>query len=291
MACAAALIAMSGAAPGAMTSQASTQPSNQPSTVGRPETQQAATSTAPASSEPAAGGDPRGWRIMIAPLLWIAGVDGTSTMGSIESDFDAPIDEVVANLDFGFMLHAEAGNGPLSLLFDGITVHVDAEGDGRLVGDIDAEVEVGMIDLGLGYRVVDVPFGKPPPGRRPGPGLGLDLLGGLRYSHIGLEIDTDNLGSRERNADLIDPYVGARADLRLNRWLALGAKGTVGGFGVGSDLAWTATGTADFRFTPGFSVFVGYHVMDYEFDDLGSGENFDLDLQLSGPVVGAALRF
>ena len=227
---------------------------------------------------------------MVAPLLWAAGVDGTASVGSLDTDFSASFDDVVSNLDFGFMLHAEAAHGPLSLMFDGLTVNVDADGHRRLAGDIDAGVDVGMIDLGLGYRVVDIPFGEPSP-RPTGPGLGLEVLGGVRYSHIGLDLDTENLGSRDRNADLVDPYAGGRAELRLNHWLVLGAKGTVGGFGVGSDLAWTATGTVDFRITRSFSVFVGYHVMDYEIDDFGRGEDFDLDLQLSGPVVGAAFRF
>ena len=68
-------------------------------------------------------------------------------------------------------------------------------------------------------------------------------------------------------------------------------QGTVGGFGVGSDFAWTATGRVDYRITRAISLVAGYHVMEYEFDDRGSGENFDVDIQLHGPFLGVAFTF
>ena len=65
----------------------------------------------------------------------------------------------------------------------------------------------------------------------------------------------------------------------------LGAR-TVGGFGVGSDFAWSLNAEFEYRFNPTWSAFVGYRVFDYDYEDDG----FKFDMMLHGPLIGIGWR-
>ena len=140
---------------------------------------------------------PSAWRFEIAPFLWMAGVDGSSTIGPLESSFEADFDDIVGDLDFGFMLHAEADKGPWTILFDGMALDLGAEGQGLGGGDIDSDVEMVIIDLGVAYQFLDLPLGGSNDAPTNGPRLGLQVLGGARYTHLGIEVEPAILASRE----------------------------------------------------------------------------------------------
>jgi len=68
-----------------------------------------------------------------------------------------------------------------------------------------------------------------------------------------------------------------------------------GGFGVGSDFAWQATGLIGYRVglfaERDANLFAGYRALDQDYSD-GSGRNrFAWDVTAHGPVIGVAIRF
>ena len=88
----------------------------------------------------------------------------------------------------------------------------------------------------------------------------------------------------------VDPLIGSRFGIDLSvRW-NLTAETNVGGFGVGSDLAWNVQGFVGYRtslFGMPTTLAAGYRALhqDYDHDD------FEWDVTMYGPVLGAVLRF
>ena len=85
--------------------------------------------------------------------------------------------------------------------------------------------------------------------------------------------------------------VPTRAATGWIRSSGFGARGDVGGFGLGSDFAWDATAFFDWRFGKNFSMAFGYRYFDLQFDDRGGADAFDLDMQQGGPAIGVAYTF
>jgi hypothetical protein len=98
---------------------------------------------------------------------------------------------------------------------------------------------------------------------------------------------------RERSAsvshdeDWIDPIVGARMQYDLTPRLGLILKGDVGGFGVGSDCAWSAAALAKYQLCDHWSLTGGYKVLDVDYDN-GKGGAFDA--RMSGPIAAIEYR-
>jgi hypothetical protein len=92
--------------------------------------------------------------------------------------------------------------------------------------------------------------------------------------------------SRDRDTDFIDPYVGLRARWHIDRNWELQGLGTAGGFGVGSDFAWSALALAEYRFTRRISAVAGYRAIGYDYD-----ESFNWDVTMHGPVLGLSFRW
>ena len=70
-----------------------------------------------------------------------------------------------------------------------------------------------------------------------------------------------------------------------DKWL-LHLYGDIGGFGVGSDLTWMASGIVDFQVWKHASILAGYRALSMEFEK-GEGERkFDLSLLAHGPILG-----
>ncbi len=59
----------------------------------------------------------------------------------------------------------------------------------------------------------------------------------------------------------IDPIIGLRGQINITRWLYLAAQGDVGGFGVGSQIAWNTQATIGVNFTRNVFAELGYRYM------------------------------
>jgi hypothetical protein len=69
------------------------------------------------------------------------------------------------------------------------------------------------------------------------------------------------------------------------------ARADIGGFGVGSDLTWSALAALDWSLSESFGLVFGYRALDTDYSD-GSGENrFAFDMLVSGPLLGLRYNF
>jgi hypothetical protein len=134
----------------------------------------------------------------------------------------------------------------------------------------------GLVGL---YRVLDLPSGS------------LDLGGGIRpwwvSTQVSLEAGLAQARSSKRSAEWMDPVVSARGHLRLAERFVLTVYADIGGFGAGSELTWQVLGTLDWRATDWLRLHAGWRHLAFDFDR----RRLSLDVSLSGPILGATIRF
>jgi hypothetical protein len=93
----------------------------------------------------------------------------------------------------------------------------------------------------------------------------------------------------------VDPLVGARAHFHLSERWSLSLEGNVGGFGVGSDFAWHASGAIGYRFSlfgeDNARLLGGYRALSQDYETGSGDDKFEWDVTLHGPIVGLAIAF
>jgi hypothetical protein len=255
-----------------------------------------AAASAMAWAVPAAAGsgehDAGPWQFELTPYVWGSAMKGDVSSGPLPRiATDMSFSDILHALDFGAMGAFEARRGRWGVLFDAVYMKISTAGTATrttpgplgatLTAGADLEMKQTMLAAGAGYRVVE--------GRSP-----VDMIGGLRYNRVEANAvvnaslfamaGTVARGAGER---WVDPYVGARVQHTIsNRW-TLVAYGDVGGFGIGSDLAWQALFGANYDFSKTVSGKLGYRVVAADYDKGG----FLYDMTNSGAYVGVGFRF
>jgi len=217
------------------------------------------------------------WEFSIAPYLVAAGMDGSITVKGIEADVDVPFSDIVENLDLALMVHFDMRNDRWALMSD--LFYVDLEGSDDLAsGAATVAVQQTLFEVAGGYRVSPV----------------FTLLAGARWVDLDNQIRyTGQILDEDVSAgkSWIDPFVGVHLMAPLSQRWWLGARGDIGGFGVGSDLAWQAYADVGFRASKVVSVIVGYRAIDMDYED-GSGRDlFRYDVLIAGPQLAVAFSF
>jgi hypothetical protein len=228
------------------------------------------------------------WRFQLTPYAWGAGLSGEvqpdSRLPSVE--FEKSFGDILENLDVAFFLNGTARKGRFVLFGDATYARVTEDHTFTIPAlPLTVPVEVGITQasatFAAGYSVVNRPE------------FVLDVLGGGRLWHVEGDVDVDiNLPSPlptavSESLTWVDPIVGARARLQLAPdWSVIGYA-DVGGFGAGSESTWQAVGTVNYRINDRFYLSAGYRHMAFEYDDDG----IDLEVELSGPLLGATVRF
>lgn len=120
------------------------------------------------------------------------------------------------------------------------------------------------------------------------------LLAGARLVDLGNELSLSGTNanlSGDESKSWVDPFVGAHliAPLSDRWWLAL--HGDIGGFGVGSDLAWQGYANIGFCASDLVWVVVGYRALDMDYQEGSGNDLFRYDVLTAGPQIGVAFRF
>jgi len=154
---------------------------------------------------------------------------------------------------------------------------------------------LNMVSFGGFYRLGPWPLSKG--GNRTEPRLIVDLYAGGRYTYVNIKLDGNllNIVDEEGSKDWVDPIVGVRSLWTLSPKWAVALGGDVGGFGVGSDFAWQATGLLGYQVhflgDEHAQVFAGYRIISQDYET-GSGTNKTAwDIDLKGPVIGLSYHF
>lgn len=247
---------------------------------------QEAPPAAPAASAPAGSGD--SWQVTFMPFLWVAGMAGDVEVRGTRTSFDYDplemLETLVENFDFAASGQLAFRYGPWSLELTGMYVGLGNEAS---KGPIDVEVDFDQVILQVlgGYRFVHAPLDSE--AGLSGPTLSIDALAGGRYSGLSAEIDLDPGPKLERDKDWFDPLLGARITLAATRSLSFAVQGLIGGFDVGSDFTWQLRTGLEWHLSECASLIAGYAWMDIDYE---SG-NFEFDVLMYGPYLGAVFRF
>lgn len=244
-------------------------------------------------SGPALAEDPAPgrWTLTIAPYFWAAGIKGDVGVRNVEADVDVSFSDILPNLKFGGMLLAEARKDRFGAFFAPIYVRL---GDESHAGpfDIDVTADMSVIGGGVFYRVAEWNLDRPGEGRSRK--AWIEPLAGVRYTYLRVQIDVNGpLGlnpDADEHRDWVDPIVGASAGFELSEHWVLLAEGDIGGFGVGSKFTWNALGLIAYRTSLSgidTQIGAGYRALSWDYDH----DNFQWDVVMHGPVVGASFRF
>ena len=218
-----------------------------------------------------------GWRFTIAPYLVGAAMDGTVGVKGQEVTLDVPFSDIWDNLHFGAMVHFDMKNDRWLVSSDLIYMDLQQSTD-VANGTAKATMTQTFVEVAGGYRVSKE----------------FTVLAGARLVDLGGKLsftgtNADRSGSQSKS--WVDPFVGAQLNVALSdRWW-FDLHGDIGGFDVGSKLAWQAYADVGYRASDLVSVYLGYRALDIDYES-GSGSTlFRYDVLTAGPQIGVAFRF
>ena len=82
------------------------------------------------------------------------------------------------------------------------------------------------------------------------------------------------------------PWTGGFAD----RW-SLGARGDIGGFGVGTEFQWNVAGLVMWQPWKHVALAAGYRVLDQDYDKGDGRDRYVFDATIHGPLAGIDIRW
>jgi opacity protein-like surface antigen len=220
------------------------------------------------------------WKHELAPYLMGAGLSGETGVGDAVIDVDASFGDILDNLKFGFMGAYRGSKGPYSVMVDTIYVKLEASSKGPAgLLSAKAEIQQAVVEADLGYALNER----------------LELLAGLRY--VGLQAKVQVTGPQDQrlagstDESWIDPVIGVRYTWPLGDQWSAALRGDVGGFGVGSDLAWQAMATLRWQTSSRVGWLLAYRHLDMDYESGSGNRAFQYDMAMSGPALGVVISF
>ena len=219
-----------------------------------------------------------GWTGQVTPYVWATGVGGTIRpfTGAPTVRIDKSFSEILRDLDAAFFISGFARRDRFVLLGD---LSYSSSSRSGLVGPgIPASGSLRQTSLTFagGYRVVA------------DPGATFDVLAGARAWDIRARADVPLAGiSAARNVSFVDPIIAARTNLQIAPGWSFIAYGDIGGFGVGSRLTGQVAATLNYQVSDRVWLSGGYRHLRVDYRKGGTR----IDMNMSGPLIGATLRF
>jgi hypothetical protein len=238
------------------------------------------------ASPPSSSALGSGLQVFVTPYFWLAGVDAaikTPIPQAPTVNVDVGAIQMLSNLDgVPFMGAFEVRQGRVGMLGDALHVPVGANVTTRNVffnggtASLAANTGTAMFlyrpydtpdqsaDLGIGLRAwgfsSDLTLN---PGRVPG----------MRVS---------------RSGGWVDPLIGGRYHINLDRGFELTAYGDVGGFGLGAHVDWQVMGTVDYHPAPWVTLHLGYRSLNFNYTGV---TDVGFNVHMKGPILAATFRF
>jgi hypothetical protein len=208
-----------------------------------------------------------GGSISVEPFLWFVSLDSRgSADGSPPANVALGPSDVFGALDAGFLLAFEARFAPRwNVLADGLYVRFEED-----EGSVRTETEATMVEAGVARRLES--------------NAGIDLLAGLRYIDLSLDVEIGSAIDSTARESWIDPWIGARGRIALGEQWSLRLRGDVGGFGVGSEFTWQALAVLGWSFADSWQLDLGYRAIDIDYE----GDDLEFDGVIYGPLLGLA---
>ena len=216
---------------------------------------------------------PDEWRVTVSPYLMGAGLSGTAAIGLLEADIDASISDVLSHLEFGVMGIVVARRGAWGVGVDGLYSGFGATAD-RPPADVDLnQTLIAAYGLRRLNAIAEVTFGA-------------------RVNVFDAGITLKNVpGSASGDKVWVDPIVGINLQLPARGRVSARVYGEIGGFGLGSDIAWQLFPVVAIAVGDRSSLDLGYRWLGTDYDSGEGVDRFIMDTVMQGPVFGFSVRF
>jgi hypothetical protein len=218
------------------------------------------------------------WDHTMLIYLLGAGLDGKSQVGAIEADIDQSFSDILEHLDVGGMgtyrASGEIWTHTIDAIYTGLSGNAPLGPNGRF----GAEVDQLIASYDIGYRLAER----------------VEVVAGVRYNSIDVDLAVTTFAGTMRTSgdkDWLDPYIGARSIIPFNDTFGLTLHADVGGFGIGSDLAWQAVVWLNWNMSKTFFGAIGYRILDTDYEDSSGNRFFKFDVAIHGPGLGFGWRF
>ena len=224
---------------------------------------------------PASAQEEKKWDFGFAPFyLWAANIEGDTTLGGGGRDSKIEFGDIFDQLEGAFTGHFEAlYQKRAGFLIDVVYLNISGNRENPSPF-LKLDSKTVTSEFAAYYR-----FG--------GGAHSADALAGVRYTKVEQDLDFEgDLLPLSGSRDVTDPIIGGRYHWKMaDKWL-LHLYGDIGGFGVGSDLSWMASGMIDFQVWKHASIVAGYRALGMEFEKGEGARKFDLNLLVHGPIIG-----
>ncbi len=225
------------------------------------------------------------WDFLVEPYLMFPSMNGTMGIGTLpDAEVDASLKDIFSRLESGFMLYAEAQNGTWAFSSDYLYMKLkqDAEPSKTINSGSATTVESAWELAGLRTFL---PW----------------LEGGIAFRLMTIKADMELVrntiggGTSTQTQSISQSWVDPALVFRLKlpdsgKWL-LQFRGDIGGFGIGSDLAWQLQANGGYRFSDLFQVTVGYRALSVDYEKGTDNDRFLYDVTTLGPVVQIGFNF
>lgn len=226
---------------------------------------QASAQTTPASNE---------WKKDLTVYLFGASLNGTVGVAGKTATVEQSFSDILGNLEFAVMgaFRASKGRWQIGTDFAYTGLGVTAQ-----TPPADINVKTSWLDVTGGYAV------KP----------GVTVLFGGRINRLKNEIDFKDATRIHLDASKtwFDPEVGVALTKPLSQKLSGRFRADVGGFGVGSDVAWQIIPALEWKASPKASLLFAYRVISTDYASGDGLTKFTYDAVMSGPAVAFTLHF
>lgn len=216
------------------------------------------------------------WTTIVEPYFLAPSMDGRTGIGDALVDVDADAGDILGALDFGAMLYLERRGPTMAWAIDASYMNLGAT-ETRTLGTLTLDLRQSAAMLAAYPRA----------------NAWAEGLVGLTYNRIeaGIEGTGPLALDREMEKTWVDPTVGVRLGTNPERGFRVGFQGTIGGFGVGSDLAWQVYPQVGYRFGRTFELTGAFRAIHMDYADGEGPEAFRYDVTTSGPQAGLRFHF
>jgi hypothetical protein len=225
------------------------------------------------------------WAFQIEPYIMFPNMKGNVAIGNLpEVEVDANVGDIFNNLQMGLMLYFEAHNDKWAISSD--VIYMD------LLQDVNEGKVINSGELGatqVAWELAGL--------RKVLPWLEVGVSGILNSvnSDVNLVVNNIGPGTTNKSADIsktwVEPMIVTRVKSPSDKIYIYQFKGEIGGFGIGSDLAWQAEADLGFRFSKLLQVTAGYRMISLDYET-GSGEDlFVYNVDTFGPVIRLGFNF
>lgn len=241
-------------------------------------------------------------RVEVALTLpvWVPSLTGTFASGDTEVDasrqpcgvgglFEKLLPDAATSLEFAFMGRVEVAWGPWRAYADGFYVSLDETVDWKLRDEDTTGSLDGTVLRAFVAWQPDVLYGCSPCAPR----LAVGPLLGARWFRLDLEAQRADGSQLAQDESWLDPIVGVKADLTFANGASVAVLADYGGSFDGDHTSWTLSAELawplDHRGR--WSLRAGWSILDLDYE-VGSGaDEYDVNLHLTGPMLGVTYRF